>query len=156
MSKGFSGLFTGTIGQIIMLGEDYYERIMPNGEKNIDFSKLPGRKGIEVPKRLTDRQMEFLTQEYGIEFAQVYELGPGKGGRGGKYIIYSGNNNSVNVPVTKNTILVNHTHPGGTPYPSNKDLKLMEFLTQMGSPQKTSGIVPVGKKTVKFTKKGLK
>lgn len=156
MSKGYSGLFSGTVGQTKMLGEDVLERIMPNGEKKIDFSKIPGSKGIEVPRRLTDNQMEFLTQEYGIEFAQVYELGTGKGGRGGRYMIYSGNVNSVTIPVTSKTILINHTHPGGTPYPSDKDLKMMEFLTQMGSPQKTSCIVPVGKKTVKFTKKGLK
>lgn len=110
----------------------------------------------KVPRRLTNSQMEFLTQEYGIEFAQVYELGTGKDGKGGRYMIYSGNVNSVTIPITSKTILINHTHPGGTPYPSDKDLKLMEFLTQMGSPQKTSGIVPVGKKTVKFTKKGLK
>ncbi|MBQ4225466.1 MAG: hypothetical protein II664_04025, partial [Oscillospiraceae bacterium] len=77
MSKGYSGLFSGTFGQIKMLGEDVLERIMPNGEKKIDFSKPPGSKGIEVPRRLTDSQMEFLTQEYGIEFAQVYELGTG-------------------------------------------------------------------------------
>ncbi len=100
--------------------------------------------------------MMFLTQEYGVEFAQVYELGNGKGGRGGKYIIYSGNVNSVTIPVSNKTILINHTHPNGTAYPSSKDLKLMEYISNVGSPQKTSGIVPLGKKTVKFTKKGIK
>ena len=58
--------------------------------------------------------MEFLTNEYGVEFAQVYQLGPRKNGGGGKYYIYSGNSNSVLVPVNKNTMLINHTHPGGT------------------------------------------
>lgn len=156
MSKGYSGIFQGTKGLLIALGEDAFDRIMPNGDINIDFSRLPGTVGIRVEKRLTDKQMEFLTNEYGIEFAQVYELGPGKNGRGGSYKIYSGDINSVVIPVNNRTILINHTHPSGTARPSKKDLVLMELLKQAGSPQKTSSIVPVGKKSVKFTSKGLK
>ena len=156
MSKGYSGHFAGTTGYLAELAEDVVEIIMPNGDKKIDFTDLPGRKGIEVQKRLTDKQMEMLTNDYGIEFAQVYELGSGKGGRGGKYMIYSGDANSVVIPVTNKTILINHTHPNGTAYPSNKDKKLMSLITQAGSPQKTSSIIPNGKKSVKFTKKGLK
>ncbi len=41
----------------------------------INFDNLPGTKGIRVPKRLSDKQMEYLTKQYGVEFAQVYELG---------------------------------------------------------------------------------
>ena len=95
MSKGFSGLFSGTKGFYNSLGEDVFERIMPNGNKNIDFSNLPGFNGIQIKKRLTNDQMSFLTNEYGIEFAQVYERGSGKNGRGGIYKIYSGTVNSV-------------------------------------------------------------
>ena len=40
MSKGFSGLFSGTKGFYNSLGEDVFERILPNGNKNIDFSNL--------------------------------------------------------------------------------------------------------------------
>lgn len=156
MSKGNSGLFKGTIGFHAALGEDVYERIMPNGDKNIDFDRLPGKAGYQIKKRLTDKQMEFLTTEYGVEFAQVYQLGPGKNGGGGKYFIYSGTVNSVIVPVNKNTMLINHTHPGGTAYPSSKDKKLMALYAQHGSPQKTSAIIPRGKKTIKFTSKGKK
>ena len=156
MSKSYSGLFSGTIGQTYALGEDVVEVITSSGEKTIEFTNLPGLKGIEVPKRLTDAQMEHLTQEHGIEFAQVYELGNGPNGKGGKYVVYSGTVNSVTIPITNKTILINHTHPGGTASPSNKDMKLMELLSQVGSPQKTSGIVPIGKKTIKFTKEGAK
>lgn len=156
MSKGFSGLFKDTRGFVIALGEDVFVRYMPNGEKNIDFSKLPGSKGIQVKKRLTDKQMMFLTNEYGIEFAQVYERGPGKNGRGGKYKIYSGTVDTVHIPVNSNTILINHTHPNGSMRPSKKDLKLMAFMKKVGSPQNTSSILPLGKKAVKFTSKGLK
>ena len=129
---------------------------MPNGKKNVDFSRLPGSEGIQVKKRLTDNQMIFLTNEYGVEFAQVYELGPGKNGRGGKYMVYSGTVNTVNIPVKSNTILINHTHPGGTAYPSKNDLKLMALIKQVGSPQRVSSIIPLGKKNIKFTSKGLK
>lgn len=156
MSKGNSGLFKGTKGFRRALGEDAFDRIMPNGTKNVDFSKLPGSEGIQVKKRLTDAQMSFLTKEYGVEFAQVYELGPGKNGAGGRYMIYSGTVNSVTIPVDNKTILINHTHPGGTSSPSNLDLKLMATIKQYGSPQKTSAIIPLGKKSVKFTVKGIK
>ena len=154
MSKGNSGLFKGTTGFMHALGEDVFDRIMPNGEKNVDFSKLPGSSGYQINHRLTDRQMEFLTNEYGVEFAQVYRLGPGKNGGGGKYYIYSGNRNSVTVPVDKYTMLINHTHPGGIASPSQKDMRLMAMYAQAGSQQKTSAIIPSGKATIKFTSKG--
>ena len=154
MSKGISGHFSGTTGFIHALGEDIYERIMPNGDKNIDFNILPGSSGYQIKHRLTDKQMDYLTNEYGVEFAQVYQLGPGKNGRGGKYYIYSGTKNSVLVPVNASTILINHTHPGGTAYPSTNDLKLMSLYAQLGSPQKVSSIIPNGKNAIKFTKNG--
>lgn len=156
MSKCSSGLFHGTAGFKAALGEDVFDRIMPNGEKNIDFNKLPGSTGYQIKNRLTDGQMEFLTNEYGVEFAQVYQFGSGRNGGGGKYYIYSGTINSVTVPVNKYTMLINHTHPGGTAFPSRKDLKLMEMYAQFGSPQRTSAIIPIGKATIKFTSKGKK
>ena len=156
MSKGFSGLFGGTKGFYHALGEDVFTRIMPDGNKNIDFNSLPGSKGIQVKKRLNDDQMSFLTNEYGVEFAQVYERGVGKNGHGGVYKIYSGTVNSVTIPVSSNTVLINHTHPGGSAFPSEKDLKLMALIKQAGSPQKTSSIIPLGKETVKYTTKGIK
>ncbi len=156
MSKGNSGLYKDTKGFRAVLGEDAFDRFMPNGDKNIDFSALPGSQGIQVKKRLTDKQMMFLTNEYGIEFAQVYERGSGKNGRGGRYMIYSGTVNSVTIPVNGSTILINHTHPNGTSFPSKKDKKLMALIRQAGSPQITSSIIPLGKKSVKFTSKGLK
>lgn len=156
MSKGNSSLFTGTKGSFHSLGEETYERFLPSGNKAVDFSKLPGLNGITVKKRLSDEQMSYLTNEYGVEFAQVYELGPGKNGRGGTYKIYSGNATSVEIPVNSRTILINHTHPGGTAYPSRKDKKLMNLIKNAGSPQKTSSIIPLGKSNVKYNSKGLK
>lgn len=156
MSKGISGLFKGTTGFRAALGEDVYDRIMPNGDRNIDFDKLPGKSGYQIKNRLTDRQMEFLTEEYGVEFAQVYQHGPGKNGGGGKYYLYSGTETSVEVPVNANTMLISHTHPGGTASPSRQDMKLMAMYAHFGSPQRTSAIIPRGKASVKFTSKGRK
>ena len=156
MSKGNSGLFRKTIGKLKELAEQVLTRYMPNGDKNTDFEKLPGSKGIQVPKRLSDREMVFLTKEYGVEFAQIYKYGPGKNGRGGKYYIYSGTINSVIVPVGRNVMLINHTHPGGTDEPSTEDKELLISLALSGSPQKTSSIIPIGKTTIRFTLKGVK
>lgn len=156
MSKGNSGLFNTKVSFSDMLREDYFDRFGPDGAKNLDFSSLPGSKGTEVPRRLSSNQMLFLTNEYGIEFAQVYVLGDGKNGRGGKYYVYSGDRSSVKVPLSSKTILISHTHPGGTAYPSTQDMRLMDLLKQFGSPQKTSTIFPNGKAAVKFTSKGKK
>lgn len=156
MSKGNSNLYKGTKGFFHALREDTYERFFPNGSKVIDFSKLPGKNGIAVKKRLSDEQMAYLTNEYGIEFAQVYELGPGKKGSGGVYKIYSGDTNSVLIPINSRTILINHTHPGGTAYPSSEDLDVLDYIKQAGSPQRTSSIIPLGKSSIKFKSKGVK
>lgn len=156
MSKGNSGLFKKTIGVLKELAEQVITRYMRNGDKNTDFDKLPGSKGIQVPKRLSDREMIFLTEEYGVEFAQVYKYGPGKNGRGGKYYVYSGTIDSVEVPVSKDIMLINHTHPGGTAHPSEEDKRLLKNFYMSGSPQKSSAIIPIGKQTIKFTSKGIK
>lgn len=156
MSKASSGLFTGTAGDAASLGEDFYNRYMPDGSKMLDVKGLPGSGGMKIPNRLSDRQMMYLTDTYGVEFAQVYVLGPGKGGGGGQYYLYSGDKSSVAVPVRSNTMLINHTHPSGTAHPSRKDKRLMALYRQAGSPQRTSAIVPSGKVSVRFTLKGLK
>ncbi len=72
---------------------------MADGRKVTDFSYLPGSSGIEIPQRLSLEEMSYLTREYGVEFAQVYQRGFGKNGGGGKYFVYSGDVNSVKVPV---------------------------------------------------------
>ncbi|MFD0588482.1 pre-toxin TG domain-containing protein [Paenibacillus sp. GCM10027627] len=132
-------------------------RYMPDGRVLSDVTELPGAQGIVVPKRLTPEEMEFLTKEHGVEFAQIYRTGSGtSSGRGGQYELYSGVHNRVNVPIGKDVMLISHTHPRGTARPSPDDLILMELLELAGSPQKTSQIVPVGKAPVYFDKNGLK
>lgn len=112
MSKTSSGLFLGTLGEQADLEEDYYTRYLSDGGKVLDVRALPGSSGMKVPQRLSPEQMMFLTEKYEVEFAQVYELGPGRNGGGGQYYIYSGTRRSVTVPISSTTILISHTHPG--------------------------------------------
>lgn len=103
--------------------------------------------------------MTYLTKEYGVEFAQVYNLGPGKNGGGGFYTLYSGDVSSVSIALSLSpeAILINHTHPGGTAWPSSQDLKLLESLKNLGTPQNISEIIPIGKEnTVYFDVNGIK
>ncbi|WP_213507886.1 peptidoglycan-binding domain-containing protein [Paenibacillus faecis] len=147
--KGIEGTGELAEGKLI-------NRILPDGKVVKDVTELPGSIGMEIPNRLTPKEMDQLTQDYGVEFAQVYLIGPGKNGEGGYYKLFSGVHNRVNVPLGKNIILISHTHPRGTARPSPDDLILMELLEQAGSPQRTSQIVPVGKDPVYFDKNGLK
>ena len=154
--KVSSGLFIGTSGYYASLFEDIVRQKANDGRGLLDLTKLPGKNGIDVKKRLTQDQMEYLTQKYGVEFAQVYIYGKGKNGGGGKYRLYSGDEKSVVVPLRKDIMLISHTHPRGTPYASAKDLRLMSYLKLLGSPQNTSFVYPVGEPAVKFDQKRRK
>lgn len=148
--KANSGFFVGTEGYYAVLFENMFYHISNDNKKFVDFQKLPESKGIEIQKRLTQGQMEYLTKKHGVEFAQIYVMGEGKNGRGGKYYLFSGDENSVFIPLSSKTILINHTHPRGTTAASDKDKKLLRALNALGSPQNTSTIYPIGKKPVKF------
>ena len=141
------------------LGEDFIEIFAPDGKKYVDFDYLPGGEGFQISRRLTADEMTHLTREYGVEFAQVYHLGPGKNGGGGYYVLYSGDFKSVSIAPSMgaDAILINHTHPRGSAYPSPQDMDLLKHLQELRSPQKTSEIIPIGKDgTVFFTQDGLK
>ena len=111
---------------------------------------------MDIPHRLSSDQMMYLTEKYGVEFAQVYELGQGKNGGGGRYLLFSGSVSTVKIPLKPTLMLIDHTHPSGTPWPSEDDKNLMKVLAALGSPQRTSAIVPKGKKDVLFTSKGVR
>ena len=54
------------------------------------------------------------------------------------------NENKVKFPLSKNKMLIYHTHPAGYLYtPSKDDYKLMKTLFDIGSKQKKSTIIPV-------------
>ncbi len=136
---------------------DVFPRYLPDGSTVIDFAYLPGKSGIESPRRLSTKEMSFLTKEYDVEFAQVYKYGNETNGGGGKYFIYSDDIKSVKVPLEKDIMRINHTHPKGTAYPSTADKNVLKILKLQGSPQKISEIIPIGKeKTVKYGMDGIK
>ncbi|WP_276528321.1 putative T7SS-secreted protein [Streptomyces noursei] len=105
---------------------------------------LPGSAGIAIPRRPTVQEMENLTAKHGVEFAVTYKYGPGVNGGGGQYHLFSGGESAVRVPLEADRMFIYHTHPGGTPRPSTADKALMGILEDLGSPQRTSSVIPVG------------
>ncbi len=115
---------------------------------------LPGSAGVSISARPTPVELENLTQKHGVEFAVTYKYGPGPNGAGGQYYLYSGTNGAVEVPLAADQMLIYHTHPGGPPFASRADMDLLDFLKAIGSPQRSSQIVPVGKPVVRFGPNG--
>ena len=115
---------------------------------------MPGSGGVTIPGRPTPLELENLTAKHRVEFAVTYQHGPGPGGGGGQYYLFSGAKSSVEVPVAADQMLIYHTHPGGTPYASPADMRLLDVLRSVGSPQQSSQIVPVGKPVVRFGPQG--
>lgn len=52
MSKGWSGLFENTIGELVKLEENYLFTYTSFSGLKLDFPILPGSEGIIIPKRL--------------------------------------------------------------------------------------------------------
>jgi hypothetical protein len=94
--------------------------------------------------------MEALTAEHGVEFSLVYKAGPGRAGGGGTYWLHSGTKSTVQVPLGSDVRWIYHTHPGGTAAASTADKNVLKLLQQVGSPQRSSQIVPAGKQTIRF------
>lgn len=42
-------------------------------------------------------------------------------------------------------MLISHTHPGGTAWASQPDKAVLRHLREIGSPQRSSVVIPVGK-----------
>ncbi|WP_044290863.1 RHS repeat domain-containing protein [Rivularia sp. PCC 7116] len=113
---------------------------------------LPGPSGAKISSRPTPAQLELLTDKHNVEFAVTYKLGSGPNGRGGQYFLHSGKARSVEVPLEADSMLIYHTHPGGTAAASQADKDLLETLELLGSPQRSSQIVPSGKDVIRFDK----
>jgi RHS repeat-associated protein len=132
-------------------GAKHADEVMAAGETAArTINRLPGGKGIQVSRRLTPEEMLALTSEHGVEFSLVYRTGPGKAGGGGTYFLYSGTKNSVQVPIETNVRWIYHTHPGGTRYASGADKAILERLEELGSPQRSSQVVPMGQEVKRF------
>ncbi|HRF34404.1 MAG TPA: RHS repeat-associated core domain-containing protein [Cyclobacteriaceae bacterium] len=131
-------------------------RLAEDGINIIDAIRnnyLPGSKGAFIGEtRLSEEAMRALSNEFGVEFAQVYTMGSGRNGGGGYYTLYSGTQNSVDIPKKVGEILINHTHPGGTIKPSTYDVQYLIDIEGLGSPQRSSIILPKDQPAVKFDK----
>ena len=90
-----------------------------------------------------------------MEFSLIYRLGPGKNGAGGQYWLYSGVENKVFVPIADDVITIYHTHPKGSIGASGGDRNVMKELERVGSPQRSSQIIPIGGDgTARFNRDG--
>jgi hypothetical protein len=101
------------------------------------------KKGVPLDFLPTDNLLTQLTSRFKIEFAIMFTIG-------GFYYIYTGNQNSVNLPIAQTEILLKHTHPRGTPHPSQDDIDWLLTAQAWGSPQVQSVILPIGKNRITF------
>ena len=85
-----------------------------------------------------------LTYRFHIEFAVMFSI------VGDCYYLYRGNQNSVDLPINDDEILLNHSHPNGTPRPSIDDINWLRLAQQQGSPQVKSIILPRGSRRITF------
>ncbi|KKW81768.1 hypothetical protein AAV96_02590, partial [Acinetobacter sp. AG1] len=115
--------------------------------------ELPGTVGVPIMNRPSVIEIENLTAKHGVEFAVTYKLGNGKNGGGGQYFLHSGDNGSVRFPMEADRMVISHSHPGingkdGARFASDADLAVLEYLQSIGSPQRSSLIIPVGRDVV--------
>ncbi|OUS03260.1 hypothetical protein A9Q81_07695 [Gammaproteobacteria bacterium 42_54_T18] len=111
---------------------------------------LPGSQGVKIANRPTVLELENLSAKHNVEFSVTYSLGKGRNGGGGQYYLRSGTINSVNVPIKPDSIWISHTHPGGTAIASGADQKVLKALQAVGSRQKSSQVIPLGKPPIRF------
>jgi hypothetical protein len=109
---------------------------------------------MQGPRRLTTAEMESLAVSNNREFALISKAGPGPNGGGGSYRLYSGTIDTVNFPPSGDVRWISHTHPLGPAWDSfrasNADQARLRLLQGMGSPQKTSVIIPEGHEPFRF------
>jgi hypothetical protein len=112
---------------------------------------LPGTQGVSISGRPSPSQLDNLSAKHNVEFAVTYKYGLGENGRGGQYYLHSGKARSVEIPLEADRMLIYHTHPGGTAGASLADMRIMKYLESIGSPQRSSQIVPSGKDVIRFS-----
>lgn len=107
---------------------------------------LPTRRAPCLDFLPTDALLTDLTLKYGREFAIMFTISGGKH----NYTLFIGTINRIDLPIGKTEILIKHTHPLGTPHPSDLDIAWLVTCQKEGSPQKQSVILPIGKKRITF------
>jgi RHS repeat-associated protein len=122
------------------------------GDVIVEGANLPGRNGVEVARRLTATEMAALQNSHDVEFALIYELGPGPRGGGGRYLLFSGGKANVYFPPNGKYIWISHTHPSGYPLRASTDDRLwLQLMQRNGSPQHTSTVIPLDSDPFRFS-----
>jgi hypothetical protein len=97
-------------------------------------------------------EMAILQETHGVEFALVYEIGPGRGGGGGRYLLYSGTKTNVWFPPEGNYRWISHSHPPGYALrASTADQNWLRLMQENGSPQRSSLVAPADSDPFRFT-----
>jgi RHS repeat-associated protein len=111
---------------------------------------LPGATGVPISGRPTVQELQNLTSKHGVEFAVTYKYGPGPNGGGGQYFLHSGTDRNVRIPLEADRMFIYHTHPRGTASGSRADREVLGRLGLIGSPQRTSYVLPGGGQVIPF------
>lgn len=160
MSKGYSGLFHGTLGTSYSNGSQPVESYKDRGievPKNIQtwMSKLK-QSGSFITGTSDDFSMKdvsVLSKETGVEYAKVTI--------GNKSYLIRGDNKGTTIPpsilklmIKNNGIFEYHSHPYNDDLaPSPSDLKMMKKIYK-STKQKTSTIVTPNGRTVLYNRNG--
>ncbi len=100
--------------------------------------------GLSLEFYPTHNLIRALTYRFHIEFAVIFSI------TNRSYYLFAGDQNSVDLPISADEILLNHTHPGGTPKPSIHDINWLRQSQKQGSPQIKSVIIPRASKRITF------
>lgn len=98
--------------------------------------------------------MDSLAVSNNVEFALIYRAGAGSNGGGGSYWLHSGTIDTVWFQPSGDARWIYHTHPVGPAWDSFRastaDQDFLRLLQGLGSPQKTSTIIPEGGTPFRF------
>lgn len=100
--------------------------------------------GIPLDFKPSHKLIENLTTRFKIEFAVMYNY------YNKTHFLYRGKSDSTELPIDKLELLLKHSHPMGTMYPSVFDIDWLKLAQKNGSPQKQSLILPLGKAKFAF------
>ena len=124
-----------------------------------EFVSINGVQAFEIgSRRVSPGEMATMQARFGTEFAQVYIKGPGRNGGGGTYYLIQGSQGTVPIPIRDDLIWISHTHPAEldgvaiTLVASGKDRNVLARLQAVGSPQRTSQVIPEVGEPFFFTK----
>jgi hypothetical protein len=182
---GLLGVGHSAYGKWIETAEEEAERIRENveiwapraqalydelGVRPLEPARMAGKDkwiydSINLPRELTDQEMQILQRGYGTEFSQWYKFGAAEDLSGGEYWLWRGTDGLVGGPPPESVgqwEWISHTHPVGldaegvlySTYEASKlDIRTLRLVAQeqakyfasrnlIRDPQITSRIIP--------------